>query len=248
MSTTRTLTVLFTACLLGLLPAQDDTKPAHKAMRPVALVSLDFPGGTMAQFVRDLRAAQQKANIALGEGAEASKVPALKVTDTTVGQALEVAAAVAAVGEDGHQIVVREVGPGPGEPVYAVSAMRPPVMALNGGQPPVQLRVFSLAQLTEPAAGDSAQAPIAVPVATILSAIESGIAGMLAAPKMRYHQNSSLLFVQGDERQLGVVREVLASLEQDQRMRRMRQQEQQNLDRARTQQADRGRGQQGDGK
>ncbi|MBK8098519.1 MAG: hypothetical protein IPK26_15525 [Planctomycetes bacterium] len=234
MSPTRTLTVLFTTCLLGLLPSQEEQKAAARAARPIAFVSLDFAGGTMAQFVRELRSAQPKANVALGEGAENTRVPALKVTDTTVGQALEVAAAVAAVGENGEQIAVREVGGGPGEAVYAVQAVRTHIVGMNGGQPTTQVRVFSLAQLTEPAAGDSAQTPVAVPVETILSAIESGIAGMLATPKMRYHQNSSLLFVQGDDRQLSVVREVLASIEQDQRMRRSRQVEQQNIERVRS--------------
>ena len=228
MSAVRALSFLF---LLGAaLPAQEQATTSHTAppKPPAVVVTLSFRGGTMAEFVAAVRAAEPKANIVVAVGAVGAKLPAIELRGAGIDQALEGACAVA---EAEYPIRIKEFN-GPGEPVYSITSIAPPraqydaqgTATTNPGAPAPRsdenTQVFSLNRLTE--SDPRYAAPEGVKVETILSAIEAGTGDEAKKAVLRYHRESGLLFLRGSRAQIGIVKELLSNLERDLQERRVR--------------------------
>jgi hypothetical protein len=187
------------------------------------VVTLSFPGGSLADFCNAIRAKEPRANIVVAPLAAGAKLPAMELRGAGLDQALEGACAIA---ESTALIRIKDFR-GPGEPVFTITAQEP-VMAVGkvgpdgkmssagsmpGSLPRTELtEVFSLNRLIDPKDGSG------FPVTTVLSAIETAT-GDQALAAMRFHKESGLLIVRGRQEQLGLVRDVLGSLERDVRER-----------------------------
>jgi hypothetical protein len=200
-----------------------------KPALPYIAVTLAFPGGTLGEFVGQIRAAEPVANIVLAPAAAAARLPAIDLRGAGLDQALESACAVA---QSDVLIRVKDFR-GPGQAVYTITATEPtiavasgrpgpsgpsgpsgPVTTMLAGARRETTEVHSLNRLLDPKDGTGFAAT------TVLSAIEAavGVDGQLAA--LRFHKESGLLIFRGTAEQVSTVRDVLGSLERDVQDRR----------------------------
>src|SRR5688572_20603779 len=106
--------------LLAQEPVPTTPPPAPVQVKlPAVVVTLSFPGGSMAEFVAQVRAKEGKANIVVAEAANGARLPPIELRGAGLDQALEAACAVA---QSELDIRVREFR-GAGEPVYSVVAV-----------------------------------------------------------------------------------------------------------------------------
>ena len=207
--------VVAALCVSCLLTAQEpETAPRRPAAAPAVTVTLQFEGGTLATFVREVRGAQPKANIVVAGKAAEAMLPPIDLRDAGLMQALQGACEVA---ESDHEVRVRDFV-GPGEPVLTIVADEKPARSRRDAaepvrrEPPAMTKVFSLGRLTAPSRfpGDE---PFRVE--TILSAIEAATQDDKMPPVLRFHRDSGLLIVRGVPEQLVGVEMLLSVLEND---------------------------------
>ena len=208
-----------TATLAALLAAggfAQNESPAPAGQQPaMPRVSINFAGGTFAEFLAALRARDNKINIVAAAECSDIPMPAMAMTDASVHAALLAAAEVAPADYDVH---IALKGPGDGGLVFAVAvkAHHDPASARGAVARP-RVAVFSLRRLTESWPTDSVQKTVAILPATILSAIAAGTGDApMKKPMLRFHEDSGLLFAWGDPEQLDYVQQVLRNLEEGQ--------------------------------
>jgi hypothetical protein len=210
------LTLAALALAAGALSAQEEP-PAIQTPN----ISIAFPGGTLAEFVAQVRKADQGINIVVSALAAEVELPALTLTKTTVDAALRSVGMI--VGQDYNVNVQTQHVPG-AAPVHSVAVrqIQNPAMATGVAGPGKTVQVFSLRQLTEPVPGDPEQEGLTVPAKTILTAIDTGLGidGNKDKATIRYHEDSGLVFVQGTHMQASLVAEVLGSMSRDLQARR----------------------------
>lgn len=189
-------------------------EPVERAAPAAPVISVDFPGGTLSDLLAAMRRIDPRLNITASALAREVKMPELSVKGAEVINVLEAASAIApqdfsvschASGRDGatvYMVMVRQT--------------QPPGMA-HSSRGARDVQVFSLRSLIEAQPGDDPKEPMAVPVDTVLSALEAGL-GMTAgdAATLKYHHDSMLLFIDGNPAQVSVVQQVLTNLQRDQ--------------------------------
>jgi hypothetical protein len=232
----RPLAALLLSSLALALPRQLAAQEAPAAPPQAAatpadqMVTMQFPGGTLAEFVAAVRQAQPKANVVLATSAGGATVPPLLLKNAGIEQALEGAAMAA---EADFEVRVKEFK-GVGWPVYSIVAYERPAAAATAvgavaPKGPIQ-HVFALNELTGKQPFDVE--PFSV--ATILGALKLAIEDERNPPNVRYHEDSGLLLVRGTREQLQVVELLLSTMRRDigERMQRAQQLEQQRRLRA----------------
>jgi len=171
-------------------------------------VTMEFRGGNMARFVKELRDEEPAANIVLASKAESAMVPAMVLKNAGLEQALEGACMAA---EADFEVRVKEFR-GDGQPVFSIVAYEPQrAQAQMSATGENMRRVFSLNNLTakRPSGAKALQ------VRTILSAVDMVVSDSRKPAMVRYHEDSGLLLVAGSMTQLRVVEETLMTLERD---------------------------------
>ncbi|MCA8966062.1 MAG: hypothetical protein H6838_18060 [Planctomycetes bacterium] len=203
-------------CLTCLLSAQQEAQPAPP--RPAAVtVTLQFGGGTLEKFVREVRVVQPKANIVVATRAAEAVLPPIDLRNAGLEQALQGACEVA---ESDYEVRVRDYN-GPGEPVYSIVTSDKPTRATratsnqssSGGGLTTFSKVYSLARLTDAARQPGGVEPMRVE--TVLSAIEAANQDDKNPPVLRFHRDSGLLIVRGNAGQQAGVEMLLNVLEND---------------------------------
>ncbi len=192
-------------------PPPPAAPPAANAVAPGVTVTLAFPGGTLGDFVDQLRRIEPRANIVMAAGAELAKLPAMDLRGAGLDQALDSACTVAV---SDRQIRIKAFR-GPGEPVYTI-LVQDRAQRADGGREVVRTEVFGLARLTDVDPHGRQLSPT-----TVLSAIEAAV-GDDRLDWLRYHQESGLMIVRGTGEELDVVQSVLKNLERDLQQRRNR--------------------------
>ncbi len=212
MQVTRSCAVLF---LLSLcLPAQEGEAPVpvqRPAKAPPVVVTMTFPGGTLAKFVSAVRAVEPNANIVMATRAAEAMVPPMELRGAGLEQALESACMVV---EGPVEVRVKDSG-GQGQPVYTILALerrQPGVVGPPSADQVVQ-RVFTLNNLTMPRGSGLGVEPLAVE--TILSAVELVTTADGKSPLLRFHKDSGLLLVRGTNEQVANANEALAVMAND---------------------------------
>lgn len=186
----------------GAVRAADDVKSAPAPGR--TLVSLDFAGGTAADYVLAIRNTVPDANIVLTtRDARELKVPALQLRSVTPSAAAGVLAGDYPA-EEGKLLLVRveELGPldDSARPVFKVSTE---VVSRRGKS---DVAVWSLAGLISPD----------LPSESILTAVEASVALVSEEPpaKVRFHEGTSLLLFSGTPTQREAIDQVVRGLRQ----------------------------------
>lgn len=194
------------------LPAQETGAVSKQPVRnpePPVVLTMAFPGGTMAHFVAALRRVEPNANIVMATRAAEALVPPMELRGAGLEQALESACMVV---EGPIDVAVKDSGGG-GQPIYTILARdRRREQALVDRDEVVQ-RVFTLNQLTMRRPGTSGLEPLATE--TILSAIELVTTADDKGPLLRYHKDSGLLLVRGTPRQVDAAAEALSVMASD---------------------------------
>ncbi len=230
----RTSTALFV--LSGLLasaaPAPAQSPPEQAGSRSQLsknagpVVSIDFPGGTINDFIKAVQKAAAPAAVNVIRPAEAASVqaPPISLRNVTVKTALEsLRFAFQDSGE--HRFQVEDFGGDAGsEPVYAVRYGR---MSSRAAAPPPAddrtIEVFSIRDLIEPTN------PGADPSGTIsrdhiLSAVDTALRlddrQNETPPEIKYHQDTGLLIVRGTGEQVNLIRALLLRVRDDAKSRR----------------------------
>ncbi len=226
------LAILSTVAVLGSEALAQESKqatPANIAADPV--VSLDFTGGSLADFAAALRKAGNDINIVMPEIAAKVELPALTLSKATVESALR---SIGAITSEDTRVRVETLRSVKGTPVYAVSVQIRNRRSTGGGPvttqmpapnqeaSPLRVSVFSLKFLTDTVPGDSEADGLTMKPETILTAIDTGLGVRVGGskPEFKYHEDSGLLFTQGNARQIGLVQNIIQSMESD--IRRLR--------------------------
>lgn len=199
-------------------PEQQRALSARAAATPTArqegpVVSISFPGGTVAAYVAALRAAAAPApaNIAVSEEAAGVRLPLIELDGVPIFSALRLIEAIGPQ-QHGRQWQVRSYGTlAPDDatvPAYTIS-VTPTGMAPTGpAVPPQLLRTLPMREVL----GDG---PGAVKIETALTAIETALS-MIADPaskfELKFHGESGLLFVHGSPQHVEAASSVLSQL------------------------------------
>ncbi|MFN0134359.1 MAG: hypothetical protein ACKVW3_17740 [Phycisphaerales bacterium] len=179
------------------LPPQQPERPAG----PV--VSLRFPGGTVAEYVTALRVAStsEPINITCSTEALSIRIPEVTLKDVSLESALRAAAFAAQ--ENGQQRLYVEPFGG----LNRTDAFALALMPVRGRDAADDLQVFSIRDLTESGG---------VKIETVLTAVETALALTDTAPSpatTKYHKDSGLLMIRGNMSQLNAADQVLKRLE-----------------------------------
>lgn len=182
--------------------AADEVEKAPATGRP--LISLDFAGGTAADYILAIRNTVPDANIVLTtRDARELKVPAMQLRSVTPSAAASVLAGDYPV-EEGKLLLVRveELGPldDSARPVFKVSTE---VVSRRGKS---DVAVWSLAGLITPNLSSE----------SILTAVEASVALVTDEPaaRVRFHEGTSLLLFSGTPSQREAIDQVVRGLRQ----------------------------------
>jgi hypothetical protein len=205
---------------LGVLSG---TTTAQHAEQP-GMLSVQFPGGTVAEYVEALREAvkPEPANIALSERAAVAILPPVRLEKVTVGTALGAIEFIAPSNANERWVIAPLSRQGPGEPeAYAVTLAQ---MQMGGPAQYTQtvslpdeervLQVFSLKEVIDGMAPQSGRSPD-----TVLSAVE--LALQMGArtdddpADVKFHADSGLLIINASREEVGSVAELLQRMRDD---------------------------------
>jgi len=217
MNAIRTVVLLATLAA----PAASQEKPIAKPQAPEQTISIEFRGGSLADYVAAVRAAGDSVNILLSPLASEVHLPSLVLKNVAVESALD---AVTDIVRSDLGINVRRHRGNTGSPVYSVGVRqrpRQPSQTTQGSSSRV-VEVFSMSTLTDELADVPKGPGLTVKPETILSAIETGLGISQEKEKavIRFHADSGLLFVQGSRAQQDIVRGVLSRMRADVLLRR----------------------------
>jgi hypothetical protein len=199
----------------GLPPAREEP-PA-----PDFTLSVDFPGGTVGQYIEALKKAAggHAVNVVASRAAMEVTIAAVSLRDVSVFAALS--AVQGAAGRD-SQWNVRGLGLSNSKAeAWSLEFLPPP--ARYASQNDTALQVFSLRDLTEPLPGDPPGAPLTKPPEVVLTAVRAALdllADRSPQPEMKFHEDSGLLIIHGTMEQIAAVHQALDQMREDVKRRR----------------------------
>jgi hypothetical protein len=210
--------------------------PGHQGS-PGPVVSVDFPGGTVAEYIEAVQRAggDRPVNVLVPAEAAGVPVPPISLRGVTARTALEALTYAFPFGYGAkHEFGVRSFGDDPeATNAFAIMYSKGQQIGMMPGQlnqaaGPArgreQIQVFSLTELVAPpGAGED----VGVPVDVLLTAVEAalgigagdeeadGEGGSGAPAQVRFHEESGLLIVRGTGEQISLVSSLLGELRKD---------------------------------
>lgn len=191
--------------------AQDEASsraPRSESVDSARMLTLDFPGGTVAQYVDLIRNTltehRQAANIMLKDGAADVTLPAMELMDVSLSTALKLLHQHRSSTPTGDAILDIELVTGAGAPIYIVSAhpigdpAKPPSGALR-------VHVWNVGELL---AGD-------IKADDLLTAIEIALSLVQASDEpteIRFHDATGLVIARGTPAQISTIDQVIHQL------------------------------------
>jgi len=219
----------------GRFPGQ----PAEQmeAPEPGPLITVQFPGGTVTQYVRVLQSVVPGANIVVSRRASEVTLAGIELRD--VGLETAVWAIRSAGPEAGSWDIDTLPSMRRGTVAFGVDVRERPEMLERRSGSIDRLEVFSLAPVADVQGKSSF--PGALGAEVVLGAVKQAVeiaaerAPGQAGAELKYHKESGLLIVRGGPEALDAVRQVLGKLERDTELRheaidRMRAEEKMRLD------------------
>jgi hypothetical protein len=190
-----------------------------EALRRGPTVSLDFKGGSMQDFVAALRnsVGDRPVNILVTEEGKDQPVPPLKLQAVTMEAALRAAATSAArPGRTAWEMQTLSSGKDGGAAVYRLEFAKNTSVGASGASSQ-QVQVISITDLIS-GSGERLSPE------SLLGAVETGLemaaADGPARAEMKFHPDSGLLIVRGDDNTLRLVREAVNEMRTDLMRRR----------------------------
>lgn len=174
--------------------------PAQRAQPKDLIVSVEFEGGTIGEYVRAIKEAHPEANVVVSPEAVPLPMPEVSIHGASLGSALHITMTYGSTmpGMPGVEVLVDRAGGGEGLPVYKITAR---------SIAPRDLRstVISLAPVIESG----------VTKDDALAAMQAAMELFPTRATLRFHEDTSLLLVRGSGEQLELLELVADRLEQD---------------------------------
>ncbi len=196
----------------GGKPPQQNAAVEQSTREP--LVTVDFKGGTVQQYIAALRGAMGKdpVNAVVSESASKAELAAIVLSRVPLSAAMQAisAAAGSSQGNWSIKVIPTESEPSGASLAYAIDF-------LSRGQRPNEdmvIETYSLARLIKPGKENGP----GVPSSVVLSAVETGLRMQTAdgkAPELKFHEDSGLLFVRGTVPDVRLVGSVVARMSDD---------------------------------
>lgn len=221
-----TASVLFLSPGFPAASAQPATPAKKQASAPKLDQSLyfdlDFPGGTLAQYIEAIRKAHGSANVMLSEDAKTMRIPTAKLNGVTLEAAVQLL---------GGQILTRN------ENSYTINAQRVDLGRWHEYAFSISAYPFkTAADRLEEKQSESKTYPQAVPVESsvwslrdlidsgmkmddVLGAITVALETINQPYKVQIHKPTTLLIVRGTAEQLALVNQMVSAVEEDARNR-----------------------------
>lgn len=210
-------------------PPSANIRPGQ-AGRDGSLISVNFKGGTLAEFVAALRGASESTvNVALTGDVASLPIEPVLLRDVSVDSALRaVLASHMGVGEDseGRQTIVQidnfDAHGAVGSPVISVSrkgiGQVGPVARSQPRQNPDRqfVEVYTIQPLVQ---GEAGKARAQVVLTAVQTALGLGQERNEPEPQIKYHEDSGLLLVRGTGQQVSLVGQVVRRMISDQEQR-----------------------------
>jgi hypothetical protein len=195
------------------------------------MLSFDFQGGTVREFIAALRkVAQKPVNVAVASSAAEVRIPPISMQSVSLQDALEAVQIVAELPANQSVIVTNlstpKMGsPGPWGPMTTTAAF---AIRLEDPkqrqQQAVQTAQQTASTTTVISIGDLISRPAGFEAQTVLAAVEAalqiGAERQGDQPELKFHHDSSMLIVRGDGNTVRLAHEVLGQLESDLKRRR----------------------------
>lgn len=167
---------------------------------PSPIVSVDFPGGTVQEYVQMLRAASKDpVNIAASEQLLSTQIPPITLTHVTLLNALR---ALGTIGDGSGMIDVRDLsmtgrGERIGSPIYEANWVP------RRSSDEVSVTTYSLFDRIPSVTGDEATRMAETLVSAAQAALQ--MSGNSATWDLKFHQPSRLLLMKGTKGQIDIV-------------------------------------------
>jgi hypothetical protein len=235
MLTMRALTAAVLAGVVGVAgfarpaPGQDEHRMPGAAQpeqpkAPDLVVTVDFPGGTVGQYIDALKkaAGRQAVNVVTSRAATEVPIGPISLREVSVFTALS--AISTAAGRD----TIWNVKPLAAPMSKAIEGYALEFAPQQPGPRMVvpsdtSIQVFSLRDLIEPLPGDPPGVPLTKPPEVVLTAVKASLdllGDRAAQPDMKFHEDSGLLIIHGTGEQIGAVSQALSQMRDDVRRRR----------------------------
>lgn len=197
----------------GLMFSPSLAQPESASPRAEPIVTVQFEGGTIKDFIRVLNppSSPQRINIIVPEGAGDIEVPGVNLFNVPAATAVRALEFLTA--RNGNAILEIEELRTPGVPTSYALEVSPRAFEIKSQANAV--RVFSLNSITR--RDEASNASTGMKDDTVLTAIESAmqVQDSDRPPSMRYHRESGLLIVKGSHEQLEIAEQVVQKLERD---------------------------------
>lgn len=225
------LPIALALALQGAAPDLSHAQPGGgpKPSEQAQTISIDFPGGTLEQYVEALKAAApETVNIVIRGDASGFNVDPIQLRGVGLDASLRMLEggyqSDPATNENVRLSIVSYPGDASGgEPIFVLVPQRAPWPPTGRASPQRDILVLSLKELTTSLPGDPPE--VVVPAETVLTAVETalGVAGANdSETKVKFHAESGLLILAGSPEVLGAANSVVNSIRDDIRERRDR--------------------------
>ncbi|MCC6229116.1 MAG: hypothetical protein IT432_07820 [Phycisphaerales bacterium] len=197
-------------------PSSDKTKFAAVRV-PSTPITIRFQGGVLAEYVKAVQAQRGEndwpVNVILGPGTDRIVVRPVDLKFVSVDTAME-ALVFAAEGTPGELRIDHVSAHQDESPTFSV--IRKDINGHGGSQ---ELEVVSIAQLTRPSVDGISRPDLAIKPDVVLSAVELALPAGDEPARVKYHEESQLLILQGSLRATNAVQRVINTMINDQRQR-----------------------------
>ncbi|MBI4602512.1 MAG: hypothetical protein HY721_11185 [Planctomycetes bacterium] len=210
--------VVFLVSLACSSVLAQQSPPVVKESVPSEIISFDFPGGTLVQYIEAVKRAAGELNVVVGEGADKVTMPPVALKRVTVDTAFKLVE-TSARSDEAARVDSIPIGAREGAATYVVNvrlSRKPSVMApREPAETEKDFRVYPLkGVMSTQTAGPGAKPPLQVQ--SILTAIDTALGIQVKEgaekPAIKFHEDTGLLLVHGTLNQVNIVDDVVEAL------------------------------------
>lgn len=211
-----TLGALTPTCLGQAEPAQkSEQSPSTTPRGNSGTISVNFTGGTVADYVKAVQAQRAgkdyPVNVIFSPGTERIPVRAVEYSMVTVDTAMRLLERLAETAPG--QLRAERISSDNSSSTFAITQRSSERLSDQ------ELEVLSIAALTHPTVDGVSRPDLAIKSDVVLSAVELALPTGEEPARVKYHEESQLLILQGSPRATNAVHQVIKAMIDDQRQR-----------------------------